>query len=87
MSHPLDKLRSQLEKQFLLPEPKGSLDQTDFASIGALGLDQLNGLIAEVGHELYEPSENLGDSARIVISLINLGYMPKSRIYGDRQYA
>jgi hypothetical protein len=80
MSHPLDKL--------LPSTTAGILDQTDFAAIGNLGLSRLNGLIAEIGHELYEPAENLSDSARIVISLINLGYMSQSRIYdGDRQYA
>jgi hypothetical protein len=63
------------------------LDASDFARLGQLSLPTLNGLIQEVSHEMYSPEANEFEARASVVSLINLGLLSPSSIYGNRQYA
>lgn len=63
------------------------LDATDFARLNTLTLDTLNVLIQEVSHEMYSPEANNFEAIASVVSLINLGLLSPSSIYGNRQYA
>ena len=81
--------RDYLEKMFNLPSPNDGaiLDATDFARLNVLGLDTLNALIQEVSHEMYSPEAKEPKAIASVVSLINLGLLSPSSIYGNRQYA
>ena len=63
------------------------LDASDFARLNTLGLGTLNSLIQEVSHEMYSPEANESEARASVVSLINLGLLSPSSIYGNRQYA
>lgn len=71
----------------LLPNDNGAiLDASDFARLRMLSLATLNQLIQEVSHELYQPESSVFDARASVVSLINLGLLSRSHIYGTRQY-
>lgn len=71
----------------LLPKDNGAiLDASDFARLRMLSLATLNKLIQEVSHELYQPESSAFAARASVVSLINLGLLSRSHIYGTRQY-
>lgn len=78
-----------LEKMFNCTAPNDGviLDASDFARLCTLKLPVLNGLILEVGHELYDSEADVFEARASVVSLINLGLLSRDRIYGTRQYA
>lgn len=63
------------------------LDASDFARLRQLPLSTLNALIQEVSHEMYSPEVNEFEARASVVSLINLGLLSPSAIYGNKQYA
>jgi hypothetical protein len=78
-----------LEKMFNSVGPTDGviLDASDFARLRQLSLPTLNALIQEVSHEMYSPEANEFEARASVVSLINLGLLSPSSIYGNRQYA